>query len=247
MLNRRVCLMALGYLGLPLSTRSVLPFQGGSSSTRLPSGIGTEPDFNGPLPRPEDTLGRQRALDPEIKMAEQIIASAPIGPVPIDVALFFLAVGNGSKGEAWRPYVKAWPVRWNPLIVNFFTATKTVPEGDETAWCAAFVNWCFKQAGRGVATDNASSGSFRTFGSVTSKPSAGDIVVFERTHPKTEDERHQGHVGFFVKDYGAEVEVLGGNQIVGHEKSHMICLRRLLKEGPVLTLNSFRTDSRLRS
>jgi hypothetical protein len=25
-----------------------------------------------------------------------------------------------------------------------------------------------------------------------------------------------GHVGFFVADYGEEVEVLGGNQIEGH-------------------------------
>jgi hypothetical protein len=39
--------------------------------------------------------------------------------------------------------------------------------------------------------------------------------------------------------------VLGGNQIVGHERSHMICSRLFAKKSALLTLNSYRTDPRL--
>lgn len=247
MLNRRTFLTGVGYIGMASTVTRALGPQDRQRHARLPDGIGTEPDFNGPLPHLEGILGRQPASDPEVETARQLIASTPVGPLPVDVASYLLSVGNGTKGEAWQPYLKAWPVRWNPLIVAFFTATNTVPEGDATAWCAAFINWCFKQAGKGLATGSASSGSFRVFGTSTSTPSPGDIVVFERTNPKTEDETHQGHVGFFVKDNGVEVDVLGGNQIVGHERSHMICIRRLVKRGSVLTLNSYRTDKRLHS
>jgi hypothetical protein len=37
-----------------------------------------------------------------------------------------------------------------------------------------------------------------------------------------------------------EVAVLGGNQIEGHEKSHMISSKKLQKNGTNLKLNSYR-------
>jgi uncharacterized protein (TIGR02594 family) len=244
-IGRRTVLRAIGYSAasfcLPLRMlcqRTV--------TARLPEGIGTEPDYDGDLPSREQVLGRERASDPEIITAESVIAKAPVNTTPSSVARYFLEVGKGTYGETWRPYVQGWPVRWNPVIVTFFQATKTVPMGDETSWCAAFVNWCFLRATQKVATDSASSGSFRSFGSVTLQPKMGDIVVLQRSAPKTEVAGQQGHVGFFVADHGDEVEVLGGNQIVGHERSHMICSRLFAKRGPVLTLNSYRTDGRLR-
>ncbi len=211
-------------------------------SARLPEGIGIVSDYNGPLPTPADVLGREQANDPEIKTAKEILAKAPVKVTPYMVARFFDNVGKGRYGEPWRPYVKGWPVRWNPVIVTFFQATHTVPMGDETSWCAAFVNWCFKQAVASTATGSASSGSFRTFGIVTDKPQAGDLVVFKKRHPKTPVEEQQGHVGFFVADQGSEVEVLGGNQIEGHEQSHMICSKPIPKIGAALALDSYRTD-----
>lgn len=243
--DRRAILRTIGYCGASLAFGVRLQSQERIVPARLPEGIGTEADYSGPLPSKEDVLGRERALDPEIETAKQVLARAPVDGTPVDVARYFSSVGDGAYGEAWRPYVKGWPVRWNPVIVTFFQATNTAPMGDETSWCAAFVNWCFVRARKSAATHSASSGSFRSFGMLTNSPRSGDLVVFQRTHPKTEIEKHQGHVGFFVADHGKEIEVLGGNQIVGHDKSHMICSRLFAKNGPVLTLNSYRTDKKL--
>jgi uncharacterized protein (TIGR02594 family) len=208
---------------------------------RIPDGIGALPDYDGPLPKP-GTLGTTPATAQEVQMADAILAKAPIGPTPFDVALYFLAVGKGDVNPEWKPYVKGWPTRWNPVIVRFFEATGTKPEGDVTAWCAAFVNWCAKQAGKQQLTGSASSGSFRSFSVETAKPSLGDLVVFKRTTPS---QTPRGHVAFFVQDGGDRVYVLGGNQIEGKERCHMISKRWIPKKSGLLTLHSYRTDPRL--
>jgi uncharacterized protein (TIGR02594 family) len=244
-LDRRTFFSFLGCWSAVFILSGDLRAQQHSVSPRLPDGIGSEPDYSGPLPSPADVLGRERAKDPEIQVAKEVLAKAPTGVTPFRIAHYFADVGDGAYGEAWRPYVKGWPVRWNPVIVTFFQATQTVPMGDETSWCAAFVNWCFQRASKGFATNSASSGSFRSFGTQTDDPRVGDLVVFQKTLPKTKTEEQQGHVAFFVANHGDQIEVLGGNQIVGHERSHMICSRLFAKKGSVLTLNSYRTDQRL--
>lgn len=102
---------------------------------------------------------------------------------------------------------------------------------------------CFLQVNK-AATQSASSGSFRKFGTQTTSPIPGDIVVFENTDPVEASQGH-GHVGFFVQDYGEEIEVLGGNQIESHKRSHIVSSKLLQKNGPNLKLHSFRTDPRL--
>jgi uncharacterized protein (TIGR02594 family) len=209
----------------------------------IPDGIGVLPDYTGPLPKP-GTLGTTPATAHQVDVADSILAKAPRGPNPFDVASFFLAVGNGDFNPEWKPYTKGWPTEWNPVIVRFFEATHTKPEGDVTAWCAAFVNWCSRQSGKKELTGSASSGSFRTFGVETQKPLVGDLVVFQRTDiPKTQ----KGHVGFFVDGDDHRVLVLGGNQIEGVDRCHMISKRWLRKRGRILSLHSYRTDPRLHS
>ena len=163
-----------------------------------PTGIGVDPDYSGPLPPESDSLGKKRPLDAEEKVAASILASSPEGPTPYEVASYFLSVATGQYGDELKPYVQGWPVRWNPVIVTFFQATSTKPEGDVTAWCAAFVNWCFLRADHGPATHSASSGSFRSFGTETANPSPGDLVVFRRTNSE-KAALGQGHVGFFIR------------------------------------------------
>jgi uncharacterized protein (TIGR02594 family) len=210
-----------------------------NQSHGLPGGIGVEPDLDGDLPKPPSVLGRSRPLTAEEKTARAILGEVPKSADPAEVARYFLAVGDGKYGDQWKPYTHAWPVRWNPIIVTFFRATETEPQGDETSWCAAFVNWCFLNSRGSAATHSASSGSFRTFGTAILSPVPGDIVVFERTN-SAEAAAGRGHVGFFVADLGNEVEVLGGNQIEGHDRSHMISSKPLAKHGSVLKLNSYR-------
>lgn len=240
-ITRRVLIKKCSYLSM-LSCLSSGTAQQSRQPASLPPGIGTEPDYAGPLP--VGRLGKRPALDPEERVARAVLDRAPSGPSPYSVAQYFLAVGQGQYGEEWRPYVSGWPLRWNPVIVNFFKATNTSPEGDTTPWCAAFVNWCFLQSRKTAATHSASSGSFRCFGSETRDPRPGDLVVFNQPDAKEKCIGH-GHVGFFVRDWGEEIEVLGGNQLEGHERSHRVSTKRIRKLGGAIIMHSCRTDALL--
>lgn len=96
----------------------------------------------------------------------------------------------------------------NSQILRYFSniGSKWVKD-DETAWCAAFANWCFWKAGLKVPGTLAAR-SFLTLGKRTLAPKLGDIVVFWRV---SKDSPY-GHVGFFVRETKDAVYVLGGNQ-----------------------------------
>ena len=84
-----------------------------------PPGIGVEPDYDGPLP-PIPVLGTQYPTKQQETTATRILKRAPKRPTPFRVAGYFLEVGLGIYGTGWQPYTRGWPVRWNPVIVNFF-------------------------------------------------------------------------------------------------------------------------------
>jgi CHAP domain len=185
-------------------------------------------------------VGTQPPSQEEMGIARDLLIQSPFGVTPIDVAQYFLAVGAGAYGKEVRPFVREWPERANPMIFHFFSSTLTKPEGDTTAWCAAFMNWCLLRARaaasdeigkspgyfslggkpfsdenlRNHSTNNASSGSFRCWEDVSS-PKRGDIAVFKNagTDGLTAACRGQGHVTFFLSVPRAGwVRVLGGNQ-----------------------------------
>ena len=90
----------------------------------------------------------------------------------------------------------------NPQILKYFYNATTDPalKGDQTAWCAAFVNWCLKQVG--ITGTNSSSGySFLGWGQSLSKPAFGAIGIYDT-----------GHVGFYTGEANGYVYFLGGNQ-----------------------------------
>lgn len=94
----------------------------------------------------------------------------------------------------------------NPRILEYHDCTSLDACEDETPWCSAFVNWCCKQAGiEGTGLANAR--SWLKWGKPLDKPVEGCIVVFKRPpNPAS------GHVGFYVRELGNMVRVLGGNQ-----------------------------------
>lgn len=90
----------------------------------------------------------------------------------------------------------------NPRIVEYHQLTKLRAKDDETPWCSSFVNWCLYKSGYNI-TESAAARSWAAYG-IPCKPHPGCIVVLTR--------KGGGHVGFYVKETGAYVYLLGGNQ-----------------------------------
>lgn len=106
--------------------------------------------------------------------------------------------------------IAEWPgAKHNPQIVAMFDAVGHSGQGDETAWCAAFVGSVLAQLGL-PHTGKLNARSYATYGASVRTQDArpGDIVVLWRGSPTS----WQGHVGFFVRYDGDKVVMRGGNQ-----------------------------------
>lgn len=80
---------------------------------------------------------------------------------------------------------------------------------NNTAWCAAFLNSIFEATGT-EGTGKLNARSYLNWGTSTSTPENGDVVVLWRNNPNS----WQGHVGLYVGPGSKEgyIKVLGGNQ-----------------------------------
>ncbi len=101
---------------------------------------------------------------------------------------------------------------------------------DETAWCSAFVNYVAKTAGYEYS-GKLDARSWLKVGVDTEVPEIGDVVVLWRTDPDS----WKGHVGFFIKQEGDTIWILGGNQgnqvkISKYPKSRLLSYRILKKK-----------------
>jgi uncharacterized protein (TIGR02594 family) len=170
----------------------------------------------------------------EQTIANGIIKRAPVRS-PYAIMHYFETLRRVNKDN--EAYNGGWATRWNPIIVEFFRATQTKPEGDTTSWCAASLNWTLARSHMKGGTHSASSGSFRESPGKTRHPRRGDIVVFGATDPAA-FAQGRGHVGLFVAQRSDAVLVLGGNQTnpFGH---HAFCRKWLDKKGKDLKLHSF--------
>lgn len=96
----------------------------------------------------------------------------------------------------------------NPRIVEYLRTCKALPPEllhDSTAWCAAFVNWCFRQCGI-IGTNSARARDWLLWGRPLKQPRLGCVAVFSRDAGK-------GHVGFYVSETPRkDIHVYGGNQ-----------------------------------
>jgi uncharacterized protein (TIGR02594 family) len=211
------------------------------SSVALAKPVENYRDFETPELPPPLLGGTLVPRDTETSIAEKILARAPKSS-PFAVMRYLEWVRRVNEDH--EAYNGGWSTRWNPVIVTFFEATGTKPEGDTTSWCAAFLNWTLARAGYRGGTGNACSGSFRDGSGRTNRPRRGDIVVFGRTDPQAYA-KGLGHVGLFVAQRHDAVLVLGGNQTnrFGH---HSVCRKWLAKNGEDLKLHSFHAISAFR-
>lgn len=96
-----------------------------------------------------------------------------------------------------------------PRILQYFheIGHKWV-DTDETAWCAAFVNWCLLQSGLPM-TGRLNARSFLNYGEPVDTPQLGDIAVLWRVSRTS----WKGHVAFYNNTQDKFLNLLGGNQM----------------------------------
>jgi uncharacterized protein (TIGR02594 family) len=83
---------------------------------------------------------------------------------------------------------------------------------DSTAWCSAFVNWCFAQL-QMPRTHSLAARSWLDYGRGRNDYRFGSVIVLWRGAPLPASIKNApGHVGFVERWDGENVYVLGGNQ-----------------------------------
>ena len=117
----------------------------------------------------------------------------------------------------------------NPEVLKYFNALgfNGSKLKDETSWCAAFINWCLKQACLQYQ-NTLTARSFLKIGEVVTVPRIGDIVVFWR-ESKTS---WKGHVALYIREDEDFIYCLGGNQgnevkIARYQKHRVLGYRRI--------------------
>jgi uncharacterized protein (TIGR02594 family) len=134
-------------------------------------------------------------LDREIKLAHRLAGEALAARNP-EIAKYLNSVRSDpkiTKGKS-EPIPTTIPDNHN--------------EWQVTAWCAAFVNWCLREAGAphlGYAT----AASWLKFGAKLSSPEYGCIVVIK---PGKATGSTSGHVAFYESRKGNILTLIGGNQ-----------------------------------
>lgn len=95
----------------------------------------------------------------------------------------------------------------NPVILEYFSQIgHEWVKDDDTAWCAAFLNWCLIKTGL-PQTGSLLARSFLRYGKKTSTPKLGDLVILWRVTK----ESNFGHVGFFISETPTTFFILAGN------------------------------------
>ncbi len=97
--------------------------------------------------------------------------------------------------------------RHDSRIVAMLRASGIRRGGDETPWCAAFVNAVLAQAGV-EGTGSAMARSFTRWGRSVDDPEPGHICVLWRKSWASSS----GHVAFYLRSEGRWLWLLGGNQ-----------------------------------
>jgi len=95
----------------------------------------------------------------------------------------------------------------NPEIMKYFKEIgQDWVQGDETAWCSAFVNWCAKKRGFEYS-GKLNARSWLNLG-MSCNINVADIVVLWRISPQD----WRGHVGIPIREDKDFIWILGGNQ-----------------------------------
>ena len=122
-------------------------------------------------------------------------------------------------GMANNPLIMSWAAEIGGNVKKYYNA-------DAVAWCGLFMGIISRRANKELPNDPLWATNWSTFGSVTSKPMLGDVLVFKIVDG-------HGHVALYVGEDADCFHILGGNQsdkvcIVRKEKSKLLVARRPL-------------------
>ena len=152
--------------------------------------------------KPSSLVGTAPARPWDVQRAFEILSAAPRAPhaTPYDTAVWFKELKDTSK--AGEPFNTEWAEWANPVITSFFTLTSVLQEGDQTSWCAAFVNWCLAAGRKNIscsAVAQASPGIRKNFQAPPHQKWAIWLIF-----SGVEDGSRQrfGHVGFLSRPLG---------------------------------------------
>lgn len=116
-----------------------------------------------------------------------------------------LAVALAEYGEKEEPGSGT-----SARVAEYLQSVGLGAQGDETAWCSAFLFFCAGKAGveRPPLSEAPSARSWLKCGEPIVEPQLGDVVVIPRGVQPT----WQAHVGIFIRRIGKFIYILGGNQ-----------------------------------
>jgi uncharacterized protein (TIGR02594 family) len=107
------------------------------------------------------------------------------------------------------------------VVTNKDGKVMMMGEVDETPWCACFVNWCLKRAGKNTKGTDARAKSWATYGTELTEPRFGAVAVVRRAGKQSDATTHTGnHVAFYISGSAklgqpGDIVLLGGNQVNG--------------------------------
>lgn len=121
---------------------------------------------------------------------------------------------------------KEIPANSNTVKYNTWIYGKEVKDTAESKfpWCAAFVSWCFDQAGlnlgridviKGFVGCNYAVNNVQKWGKIVTIPQEGDVCFFD-----WQGDGRFDHTGIFVVDLGKGMfETIEGNTAVGNDSN----------------------------
>ncbi|WAJ29332.1 TIGR02594 family protein [Antarcticirhabdus aurantiaca] len=160
--------------------------QPGAGAVGVPAGIGS-------LPGVPSSLGGAGQGDAAAALASLNTNLDKAGGSALAVARQFEGLNERADSGALDAFLRASGT-WKGLSTS------------DTAWCASFANAAIMKAG-GQGTGSNMASSFMNWGTGTTTPQIGDIVVL-----KPQARGSSGHVGFVAGFGDGTVQVFGGNQ-----------------------------------
>lgn len=133
---------------------------------------------------------------PPVETAPTPPISAPLAPKPEEP--LWLQIARREYGQAELRGAE------NPRIILYHSVTTLKAKEDEVPWCSAFACYCMEDA-EIISPRSARARDWLNWGKKPLFMRPGAVVILSRGVDS-------GHVGFFLRNEGSKVVLLGGNQ-----------------------------------